>query len=435
AAGERVSTPTDQASAIADELYDFRDHFVERFGLERAGEKDAEVHKKMEECLQRLEEIQGDVRNKAQLQYLRGKILNVTPKYSPEAEEALGKAVKLDPRLVQAWNHLGECYWKKEDVSAAKNCFTGALNHSKNKVSLRNLSMVLRQLSGPPVEKVKLIEESIERAKEAVQLDLTDGTSWLILGNAYVCQTFSYGQNPKALKQAMQAYTQADKDTVARSNPDLHFNRAVTYKYIGEYQLALDGFSMASQLDPSWAEAKAKETELLNYLKDVQKMVGSKGKMKQKKIDSLCSSISDRDLGPYSSLEYVDAAAKTVTLSRCKLAELQPKVNAGKLVVGKVVCSVNSTDGVPFPVCIVDEDQTAVAVMINKLAQDAGMKVGDSVAIPEPCLTRVKLSHKGTEISFSSIQVDSPRLLVVNGRKLGVSKEVQPILSTRAVSD
>ena len=49
---------------------------------------------------------------------------------------------------------------------------------SKNKVSLRNLSMVLRQLSGPPVEKVKLIEESIERAKEAVQLDIADGTSW-----------------------------------------------------------------------------------------------------------------------------------------------------------------------------------------------------------------------------------------------------------------
>ena len=45
--------------AIADELYDFRDHFVERFGLETAGEKDAEVYKKMEECLQRLEEIQG----------------------------------------------------------------------------------------------------------------------------------------------------------------------------------------------------------------------------------------------------------------------------------------------------------------------------------------------------------------------------------------
>ena len=73
--------------------------------------------------------LSGDIKNKAVLQLLRGRILNVVAKYSQDAEEALSKAVKLDPKLVEAWNHLGECYWKKEDVSAAKNCFTGALNH------------------------------------------------------------------------------------------------------------------------------------------------------------------------------------------------------------------------------------------------------------------------------------------------------------------
>ena len=56
----------------------------------------------------------------------------------------------------------------------------------------------------------------------------------------------------------------------------ISFVLAQTYKYIGEYQLALDGFSMASQLDPSWAEAKTKETELLHYLNDVQKMIETK---------------------------------------------------------------------------------------------------------------------------------------------------------------
>lgn len=73
--------------------------------------------------------LSGDIKNKAQYHLLRGKILNITSKYNQEAEESLSKAVKLDPRLVEAWNHLGECYWKKEDISAAKNCFTGALNH------------------------------------------------------------------------------------------------------------------------------------------------------------------------------------------------------------------------------------------------------------------------------------------------------------------
>lgn len=73
--------------------------------------------------------ITGDIKNKAQFHLLKGRILNVTSKFSQEAEDALSKAVKLDPKLVEAWNHLGECYWKKEDISAAKNCFTGALNH------------------------------------------------------------------------------------------------------------------------------------------------------------------------------------------------------------------------------------------------------------------------------------------------------------------
>lgn len=45
-------------------------------------------------------------------------------------------------------------------------------------MSLRNLSMVLRQLSGSPTERARLIEESVEKAKEAVQLDIKDGSSW-----------------------------------------------------------------------------------------------------------------------------------------------------------------------------------------------------------------------------------------------------------------
>ena len=61
--------------------------------------------------------------------FLQGKALNVTAEYDPRVQDALSKAVKLDPKLVEAWNCLGECYWKKGDVEAAKNCFVGALGH------------------------------------------------------------------------------------------------------------------------------------------------------------------------------------------------------------------------------------------------------------------------------------------------------------------
>lgn len=60
---------------------------------------------------------------------LKGKALNVTPEYSPQAEVLLSKAVKLEPELVEAWNQLGEVHWKKGDVAAAHTCFSGALTH------------------------------------------------------------------------------------------------------------------------------------------------------------------------------------------------------------------------------------------------------------------------------------------------------------------
>ena len=61
--------------------------------------------------------------------FLRGKALNVMPDYDPLAQDSLSRAVKLDPKLVEAWNCLGECYWKCGQVEAARNCFVGALNH------------------------------------------------------------------------------------------------------------------------------------------------------------------------------------------------------------------------------------------------------------------------------------------------------------------
>merc|ERR1712241_88573 len=68
---------------------------------------------------------------KAHRTYLKGRTLNVVPDHSPEAEQLLSKAVKLEPNLVDAWIELGECYWKRGDVETAKTCFEGALSHGE----------------------------------------------------------------------------------------------------------------------------------------------------------------------------------------------------------------------------------------------------------------------------------------------------------------
>ena len=52
------------------------------------------------------------------------------------------------------------------------------LTQGKDKHALRNLSMVLRQVGNDPTERIKNTEKSVEIAKQAIQLDIKDGTSW-----------------------------------------------------------------------------------------------------------------------------------------------------------------------------------------------------------------------------------------------------------------
>lgn len=77
-------------------------------------------------------------------------------------------------------------------------------------MSLRNLSVVLRK------EHVKTKDEMINNvdlglkyAQEALELDPNDGTSWYIMGNAFISSFFTIKQSAKTLMQAMDAYNRA----------------------------------------------------------------------------------------------------------------------------------------------------------------------------------------------------------------------------------
>uniref|UniRef100_A0A8C4YCP4 Uncharacterized protein n=1 Tax=Gopherus evgoodei TaxID=1825980 RepID=A0A8C4YCP4_9SAUR len=89
---------------FVDGLYYFRDHYFKSHSVEDAGRKQQDVLEEMEKTLQQMGCSQG----RAWALMLKGKALNVTPDYKPQAEELLAKAVKLDPELVEAWNQLAE---------------------------------------------------------------------------------------------------------------------------------------------------------------------------------------------------------------------------------------------------------------------------------------------------------------------------------------
>ncbi|KAK7114758.1 tetratricopeptide repeat protein 5-like isoform X2 [Littorina saxatilis] len=433
-ADNATSDSLETAKKLVDELYEYRDHYVERFGMEKVTQKADDLDGKMRETLVKLDEMKDTIKNKAEYFLLRGRTLNVVGKFSNEALETLSKAVKLDPKSVEAWNHLGECYWKNSDMAGAKNCFSGALGHEKNKVSLRNLSMVMRQLRGSPDERQQLIKDSVEKAKEAVQLDISDGTSWLILGNAYLSLFFSGGQDPKVLKQCMSAYSQAERDLVAKSNPDLSFNRAMSYKYQEEYQQALEGFHTASQLDPSWTDPLTEEKALLTYLDNIVTLTEKRGKLKPKKLNAYLNSLSVKDFGPYAGGSYTSPHGQTIELAPIPTTDLAPEVNSNKVICGKVVCSVESNSTVPFTFCLSDK-KGCVAVTVYNMVQGGGVKIGDSVAIPEPFGQKVQVKHKDKTYDFLSVRVDSPLVMVVNGNKVRASKQAASVLSVRTVPE
>ncbi len=80
-----------------------------------------------------------------------------------------------------------------------------------------------------------------------------------------------------------------------------------------------------------------------------------------------------------------------------------------------------------------------VAVNLYNLAPGKGVIIGDSVAIPEPYFTKIKLENSvdgggssGKAIEFDLIRVESPLVLVINGKKAARDLQAGIELSTFA---
>ncbi len=281
---------------------------------------------------------------KAKIYFLRGKLLEVFHDYNKESEDCLSKSVKLNPQFMDAWNVLGHCLWKKNDLIGAKNCYTTALSLNRNKVSLRELSRVLRlidptqQITGSGTTedssssrssssgsgshrtknnttsnssssshnnshndmlrqqlltriRIENLKESVARAKEAIQLDMSDGESWYVLGNAYLSHYIAYSLNISDLDRALAAFRRAESSPSAIAHdPDLHYNRSMILKLLERYEEAYQGFVRAMELDPSLHE------QCTVHMRDIEQLVNrsvelidSRGQLSPKELKATLS--------------------------------------------------------------------------------------------------------------------------------------------------
>ncbi|CAL9768739.1 unnamed protein product [Musa acuminata subsp. burmannicoides] len=386
-----------RASAAAEELYRLRDTYFPR----DPEEKTSKLRTLADTALALLDSLPLEQRKsplqRANYEYLRGKMLDVFPDYIKEAEDHLSKAVKLNPSLADAWLCLGNCIWKKGDLPSAKNCFSLALSKGPNKKILCQLSMLERSLAQDAENKAASIEESIKHAREAVMLDIKDGNSWYNLGNACLTSFFVTGAWDHAkLQQSLKAYQNAEKDELMHSNPDLYFNCASANKYLENYERALHGFEAAASKDPGLnADDEAQKiTSLLNKIES-----SLRGLSRSKRLASLVSSLGEVILKS--------------SHGKATVNVLKEGLNKAVAIIGKVLLFIKHENVAPLYYLICDSDQTCFVLSVYGLHSDA-IKEGDRVILMEPHYRVIDFSWKGTHYHFQSIRVDFVEQLLVN---------------------
>uniref|UniRef100_A0A7S1F7Z2 Aspartyl/asparaginy/proline hydroxylase domain-containing protein n=1 Tax=Noctiluca scintillans TaxID=2966 RepID=A0A7S1F7Z2_NOCSC len=272
--------------------------------------------------------------------YLRGRAASLSPDQERVAETLLSKAIKLDPQCLAAWNALGDVYWNLGDMVQARQCFEQALELcGKNSVSLRNLSTVLRAVSeqeakGDVLElarcRAQNFAAALEKAKEAVALDMNDPQNWETLGNAYFGDCFvnvKPADMDRTVDRSLTAYQKADAlyERQNKPSPYLQMNRAKAAKYVENYDLAIDSFRKAHKIGAAGADEAA--TEILDLCRRLATAVRNKGDLKSKRL---------RELAGF----HVESGART-------LEEIRGGENAAQPLVARVINILDQKDETP----------------------------------------------------------------------------------------
>ncbi|EXB65604.1 Tetratricopeptide repeat protein 5 [Morus notabilis] len=395
-----------KAASATDDLYHLRDTYFPA----NPDDKTAKLQTQSDLALSLLDSIPPEQRKlplqRATYEYLRGKILDVFADYRKEAEDHLSKAVKLNPSLADAWLCLGNCIWKKGDLSAAKNCFTLALSKGRNKKIMCQLSMLNRKIAQGTENQAELIEESIQHAKEAITLDVKDGNSWYNLGNACLTSFFVTGAwDHNKLRQSLKAYQNAEKDERMKSNPDLHFNCATVNRYLENYERALTGFETAALKDPG-LKAIEEVQKIVNLLDKIDNLLGY---ARAKRLTSTASSLTAVNF---------NSSYRTGTID-----VLREGMNKGVAIVGKVLFFIKHENVAPLYYVICDSNQTCFILSVYGVRYDA-IKEGDQLTVLEPFQRLINLSWKEKIYQFKSIRVDFLEQVLVNGKALSPQQAV-----------
>jgi len=392
--------------------YRMLDDFV--FGL-NSTEKRKKLNDILEEITQKVDKLEreakerGEFLDRAHLSYWRGR-LELYAGNGRQAKQLLTVAVKLNPALTGAWNSLGEIVQQEKKHDLARWCYQSSLDQKPNRLGMVLLSKLLRSTLANAMDSDELnamISQSLEIAKSALKGPdaLKDGELWFNLGNAFLRMFLSSSGCPTRdrstyLNRCLKAYNQAKQCKVHSyaQHPDLYINLGTTYKYLEEYQKALDNYEMAAKLDNSQGL-----TETWKLVESIDKAVKTKAGLKPRRVASLCNQVK----------AVADDGYKGVPFSA-----LQEGANKGVAVACKLVDYLHKST--PFIVLMIDRGQTFMPVSIYStgIPVQAALPIGVDVQLRTPTLKPIRVNFRGNQISYNAIHIPDPSNFVVKGKPL-----------------
>ncbi|CAM9230402.1 unnamed protein product, partial [Ectocarpus sp. 8 AP-2014] len=390
-------------------LYDTHDTW---FGSDKQRRLEVQA-REVTEALSRVGNVRG-LSKRARVSYIRGRALDVFTKFNPDAEKYLAKAVKLHPSEPDGWTALGHCYWKKPDLFAAKRCFLTSLEKARKADTLRQLSMLLRQMPGTAEEKGVQLQESLRLAKEAVTLDIGCGYSWYVLGNGYVASFFGSSRGIKDLDRALQAYKKAEAYGGEKGNPDLFFNRAQVFQYREDYPESIRDFRLARELDPMLPVNQALHS-IETGVDRLSKLVEKKGGLKTKRLSQLIAPLRGESL----------RRGLGDTYHLVGLRELRLGRNMGVAVALKVVMPAGQSSQPPERLVVVDRSGECAVLSLYSISTEACEKIQskDTLVVRNPEFRTICLGTRppapSSQIKTAGLSHDQPTPSTVvdtNGR-------------------
>ncbi|CAF1518837.1 unnamed protein product [Rotaria magnacalcarata] len=404
-------------------LYQYRDELFKPNATLRESSKNRYklIRTRLDQILSNYNEIEEQIRDPCQralFSYWKGRAFNIFPEYDKRATDYLSKAALLQPSNVLTLNELGESYAKNGEFEMAANCFKNANSKEKNRFVLRNLSIVTRQLASKVTDRTernRMIEESIQYAKQAVEIDVKDGASWYTLANSYVCFYFMVENHPKNLKQAFSAYNLALKDAKSENDGDLHYSRGVALQYHEDYAEALTSYECALELDSENEDARNNQDQLLSYLRTIADLIACKGRIKPKKFKTLISVLNE---------------APTLNNNIVPLEFLHTGENENVTYRGTVVASLGVQD-VKLMFILADTEERCVLVTVYYIDISTSVSLGDIIEISKPVYRLMNIEWRKEKFSISSLRVDSPKNLKINGKDWPMNTYAPPAISLK----